>query len=44
MLTALSIGLCGAWCGQDCKYKQLYYLQITVTEGLFVVLILYFLV
>jgi hypothetical protein len=45
MLMALSIGLCVARCGQDCKYirKQLYGLQITVTEGLFVVFVLTFL-
>jgi len=42
---ALSVGLCCARCGQDCKYirKQLYGLHITVTEGLFVVFVLIFL-
>ena len=42
MSMALSIGLCVARCGQDCKYirKQLYGLHITVTEGLFVVFVL----
>jgi len=46
MLMALSVGLCGARCGQDFKYirKQLYGLQITVTEGIIVVFVLIFFV
>jgi len=45
MLMALSIALCGARCGQHCKYirKQLCGLQITVTEGLIVVICSYIL-